>query len=300
MHSYNSSLYEEPPLDIYEEGRARTIATQGITALTFTPLLGMSEVVRRFLSGDSPDRHVTHMTIDDALHIPEESRARIIEGFAPHERDARARGIPTLGSGRIFPVPESGLVIDAGEFNAPSHWVWIGGIDFGWDHPTAAVKCCWDRDTDTFYVLNAYRRREATPLIHTGALKPWGGWLPWAWPHDGLQHDKTSGHQLSEQYELHGLNMLPEKATHSDGSNSVEAGLMEMLDAMNTGRFKVAAHLEDWWDEFRQYHRKDGKVVKEYDDLMCATRYAWMMRREAVTEGGPKLAKLEYDLKHVV
>jgi len=25
------------------------------------------------------------------------------------------------------------------------------------------------------------------------------------------------------------------------------------------------------------YHRKNGKVVKEGDDLMCATRYALMM-----------------------
>jgi hypothetical protein len=27
-------------------------------------------------------------------------------------------------------------------------------------------------------------------------------------------------------------------------------------------------HLHDWFEEFRLYHRKDGKVVKEGDDLM--------------------------------
>ncbi|NQV79110.1 MAG: terminase [Alphaproteobacteria bacterium] len=49
---------EEPPLDIYSEGRTRTQATGGITLITFTPLLGMSEVVRLFLAeaGPSPDR----------------------------------------------------------------------------------------------------------------------------------------------------------------------------------------------------------------------------------------------------
>ncbi len=40
---------EEPPLDIYMEGLTRTNATQGIVYLTFTPLLGMSEVVSLFL-----------------------------------------------------------------------------------------------------------------------------------------------------------------------------------------------------------------------------------------------------------
>ena len=40
---------EEPPLDIYMEGLTRTNATGGMVYLTFTPLLGMSEVVHMFL-----------------------------------------------------------------------------------------------------------------------------------------------------------------------------------------------------------------------------------------------------------
>jgi hypothetical protein len=49
-------------------------------------------------------------------------------------------------------------------------------------------------------------------------------------------------------------------------------------------RFKVFKHLNDWWEEFRLYHRKDGRVVKEGDDLMSATRYALMMLRFASTK----------------
>jgi phage terminase large subunit-like protein len=41
---------EEPPLDIYSEGRTRCVAKRGITILTMTPLLGMSDVVKLFLS----------------------------------------------------------------------------------------------------------------------------------------------------------------------------------------------------------------------------------------------------------
>jgi hypothetical protein len=58
---------------------------------------------------------------------------------------------------------------------------------------------------------------------------------------------------------------------------------MDMLDRMQTGKFKVYNTLSDWFEEFRLYHRKDGKVVKLYDDLMAATRYAVMMLREAKT-----------------
>ena len=46
---------EEPPADIYSEGLTRTNATQGITMITFTPLLGMSEVVRLFLAQEKGD-----------------------------------------------------------------------------------------------------------------------------------------------------------------------------------------------------------------------------------------------------
>jgi hypothetical protein len=57
-----------------------------------------------------------------------------------------------------------------------------------------------------------------------------------------------------------------------------------MLIRMESGRFKVFKHLTDWFDEYRLYHRKDGRVHKEGDDLMSATRYAVMMLRHARTD----------------
>ena len=50
------------------------------------------------------------------------------------------------------------------------------------------------------------------------AVRPWGDWVPCAWPHDGLQHDKGSGETLKAQYSEQGLNMLSEKATLSSMS----------------------------------------------------------------------------------
>jgi phage terminase large subunit-like protein len=41
---------------LYSEGLTRTNATGGITIVTFTPLLGMSEVVLLFLSAGEVDR----------------------------------------------------------------------------------------------------------------------------------------------------------------------------------------------------------------------------------------------------
>ena len=96
----------------------------------------MSTVVQRFLSSSSalhPDRAVICATIDDAPHFSEADKARIVASYAPHEREARTKGVPVLGSGRIFPVKEETLAIEHREF--PRHWPRIGGMDFGWDHP---------------------------------------------------------------------------------------------------------------------------------------------------------------------
>jgi len=63
---------------------------------------------------------------------------------------------------------------------------------------------------------------------------------------------------------------------------------MDMLDRMQTGRLKVAKHLNDWFEEFRLYHREDGKIVKLADDLMSATRYGLMMLRHAKINTQPQ------------
>ena len=233
-------------------------------------------------------RLVVQMTIEDAEHYTPEQRAEIIASYPAHEREARVKGIPSMGSGRVFPIPEEDITIRP--FAIPSHWPQINGMDFGWDHPFGAVNLAWDRDADCIYVCKEYAARESTPVIHSASIKPWGDWIPCSWPHDGLQHDKGSGEQLAEQYRTQGLKMLSEKATFPDGGNGVEAGVMEMLDRMQTGRWKVFETCGGWLQEFRLYHRKDGLIVKLKDDRISASRYAMMMLRFATVQ--PSRTKL--------
>lgn len=272
---------EEPPLPIYSEGLTRTQSTGGQVFVTFTPLLGMSDVVKRFLLDKPQGSHVTNMTIDDAEHYTQEQREAIIAAYPEHEREARAKGIPILGSGRVFPVAEEAIKVRA--FPVPHHWPRIVGLDFGIDHPTAVVWMAWDRDADVLYVTDCYRVKDSSIAIHASAIRARGEWIPVAWPHDGLQRDKGSGEQLATQYKNQGVPMLANRATFEDGSNGVEAGVSEMLTRMQTMRLRVFAHLDDWFEEFRLYHRKDGMLVKQGDDLLSATRYAMMMRRRAKT-----------------
>jgi hypothetical protein len=223
------------------------------------------------------------MTIDDAEHYTPQERADIIAAYPAHEREARARGIPVLGSGRIFPIAEEDIKV--APFRLPAFWPRIGALDFGWDHPSAAVELAWDTESDVVYVSKANRGSQQTPAMQAITLKPWGSWLPWAWPRDGRRETlEGAGIALAKQYGEQGMNMLGTHAQFTDGSVSVEAGLMDMLDRMQSGRFKVFDTLNDWFEEFRLYHRKDGVVVKLRDDLMSATRYGVMMLRHSIVD----------------
>lgn len=269
---------EEPPEDVYAEFLTRTVATGGMMFVTFTPLKGRSSVVIRFLDEENEARGVTSMSIDDALHIPPEERAKIIAAFLPHEREARARGVPMLGSGRIFMTPESAITEPPLEY-IPEHWTKLWSVDFGIGHPFAAVLQLWDRDNDVIHVHHAYRVADALPIQHAHAMKQIGAAVPVAWPKDGADREKSSGEPLSKAYKIHDLRMLSEHATWPDGGVSTEAGILEMDERMKSGRFKVAAHLSEWFEEYRFYHRKDGQIVKLKDDLMSATRIGVMMKR---------------------
>lgn len=286
---------EEPPEEVYSEVLTRTVATGGSGAITFTPLNGMSAVVIRFIQEENPDRAVTIMTIDDAEHIPAEKRASIIAAYPPHEREARARGVPMLGSGLIFQVSDASVMEPAIE-HLPLYWPKLWGIDFGIGHPFAAVLTAWDRDNDVIHIVHVVRVADQRPLEHSVAMKPIGADVPVAWPRDGTNREAGSGQQLAAIYRQHDLRMLPSHATWPDGSVSTEAGIAEMDERMRTGRLKIASHLSEWFEEKRMYHRKDGQIVKIKDDLMSATRIAIMDKRNGRAVGlGGKRAKRKSD-----
>lgn len=283
-------LDEEPPQDIYSQYIRATLSTHGKLILTFTPENGITQVIGHFMNDIQPGEAMMNATWEDADHFKDpavrESKLALI---SEHEREMRSKGIPMMGSGLVFPVREEDLTVPPIEI--PAHWPRICGIDFGYDHPFAAAWLAWDRDTDTVYLTDCYRESRQTPPIHVAAIKARGDWVPVVWPHDGLQHDKGSGVPLADQYRQMGLNMTKEKFSNPPspgqeegrGGQGVEVGLMEMLTRMQTGRFKVFSTCREFLEEVRMYHRKDGKLVKLFDDTISAARYACQSLRHAQT-----------------
>ena len=296
-------LDEEPHRDIYSQAVTRTLDRRGMVYMTFTPEAGMTETVAALMNRIQPGQSLVNATWDDASekikslkgqqgHLSESVMEQILSAYSPHEREMRRYGRPSIGSGLIFPVNEERLIIDPIEIK--DHWPRIAAIDFGWDHPTAVVWCAVDRDEDVFYVYDCYRESKASPAVHAQTIRSRSHFIPIAYPHDGNRRDSMGNPGLATQYRNLGCNFLmshfanPPALGENKGSNSVEEGIMAMLQSMESGKFKIFSTLSDWFEEFRMYHRKAGKVVPFRDDLMSATRYAFQSQRFAISGKDPE------------
>ena len=283
-------LIDEEPEDatIYPQCVVRTATGNrkkgGSVVLAFTPENGYTTLVGQFLDDLQPGQYMLNVTWEDAPHLSEAVKEQLLAAIPEYQREMRSKGIPILGSGIIFQVTDEQIMVPP--FACPDHWLVINGMDFGWDHPQAHIQCWIDPDTQKFYVATEWKKSERDAVQAWTATKQWANAVPVAWPADGLQHEKGGGQQVRQQYKEAGFDMMEAHATHPEGGVSVEAGLWEMLQAMRDDQFKVFATCPEWLKEKRMYHRDDkGKIVKLHDDLISATRYAWMMRRNAIQMG---------------
>jgi phage terminase large subunit-like protein len=277
---------ERPDELVYSELYARTSAVSGHLIVSYTPIGdgGASGVTYKFLSEPSPDRSVHRITSGEVKHISAERHEELSAGYSDAERETRLEGVPQLGSGPVFPVELLPALIKS--FNPddlPTYARWCCGIDFGFDHPFAAVLIAWAHDTGQIWVVDSFRMERSSALYHTQRIHAMtrGLRVPIAYPHDGHVHDKGSGLSLAGQYKSFGANMMGTHATNHGSTNyNVEPALEEMRSMMFANKITIAGHNSELLEEMRHYHRsEDFRLVKQRDDLVCALRYAVMMRR---------------------
>ncbi len=230
---------------------------------------------------------------DDVPHLTAEQKQRLWDSIPPYQRDARSKGVPALGSGAIYPVPESDIVCDAIEI--PKHWPRVYAMDVGWKR-TAVLWGAWDRDNDTIYLYAEYYRGQAEPAVHAAAIKARGEWIPGVIDPASRGRNQLDGTRLIEQYTALGLNLDP-------AQNAVEAGINAVWERLSTGRLKIVRTLHSFLAEYRIYRRDEkGAIVKENDHLMDCCRYLVMsgldraivqpvkLRHRGQTSSGPTSA----------
>jgi len=201
----------------------------------------------------------------------------------PYLMKMRMKGIPVMGSGLVFSYPEEKYKINPIEL--PDHWERGDALDFGGlsstAHPTAFVRLAYDRENDVIYIYDGFRvvGKEIPDIATMIRMKPHASTVPTFWPHDGNKVTGQGG-TTKEQYAAAGVNMFdthftnPPEEYKEEGTGGIQIlpGITEMSTRMNDGRLKVFSTVLDFFEEVRNYHMKDGKIVDRNDDFMAASR----------------------------
>ena len=272
-------LDEEPPLAVFTECLLRTATGNNMLMMTFTPLKGISDTILNFLEGSQfhtgaigQGKYVVMAGWDDVPHLSEEDKRILLASIPPYQRDARTRGIPQLGAGAIYPIPESEILVD--RFDIPREWKRLYGLDVGWK-VTAGIWLAQDPNTNIWYAYSEYYKGESEPSIHATAIRSRGETIPGVIDTAARGRSQIDGDNLMSMYHNLGLKL-------HDADKAVETGLFTCWELLSSGQIRIFRDLHKFMEEYRLYRRDEkGKVVKTNDHLMDAFRYAVMGRQHA-------------------
>lgn len=280
---------EEPAFPVYDEFSARLNYTGGYLSISFTPLLGETQIYNLFDRAEienQPIRRLITFGIDDAKHIGPDRRNALIAKYRNHPlASARLHGLPVRGAGLVFTVPNDVIVVE--DFLIPDSWPQIIGVDF--PHTTGrftAVKIAQNPATDQLYLVSEIALRDLPTELYASRLRAMGGdRIPVAWPHDGGRRDLT-GTTVAERYRQLGIRMLPDHAHVITPEGNMTHSLWEavdlIVDRMHSGRFNVFRSCPLWLGEKGKYRHQNGKIPHDLeDDVLDASFKAVLMLRFA-------------------
>ena len=273
--------WDEPgPIRTYLECLARLTAVPNSRAcVTLTPTEGRDQLYMRY-EEPAPLRKTWRMTLFDAEHLTKQQVEEIIARTPEQDRPMRIFGEPAQGSGSVYPYQEQSIIhnVDPAVFESQP-WIKVGwGVDIthgGSASAFGAVLAFYDMHSDVLYIVDCIKLKGVNIPTQVQAIRqhPYGDAIV-VYPRDSEQPgDAMTGDTLRDQYKRAGLVMASKYVTDDrNKSPGLEDGITHVSTRLATGKLKVAAHCRDWFEEYRSYHRKDRKVVREFCDLMDSTR----------------------------
>lgn len=293
-------LDEPCPELIYNESLIRTMTTGGILLHTITPKDGLTRMLADYLSdcvmlagssglpnldvikalmetedekevedvkkkAGAASRCCITLSWDDIPWLDEETKAEVLASTPPHLRRTVSEGIPSIGSGAVYPVPLEDVIVSP--FPIPAHYRRMYGMDVGLN-TTAVVFGALDPDSDVLYVFDELHMNDQLPELHAAAIRRTAEeWMVGAI--DPASHNRQAGDGRNL---LHTYRQLGLKVREAD--NQVESGIYKVWSRLATGKLKFFSTTPSTQREYMIYRRgANQQIVKKNDHMMDALRY---------------------------
>lgn len=288
--------------EIYAQALTRTATTNGFISVTCTPELGVSPLWDKFSKDDSGYLYFQCATWNDAPHLSEDDKNRLLAGYPEYQRDMRSKGIPVLGSGAVYPFNDgeiNGTLSESTIKANPFRYRLLWSCDFGYSSnndadPSTLVLSAYDIEEDTIHIIkewsskqDAKQNRLAHMPDHMASIIKNSSFpnAPLQVPHDGKrQIEGTNTTRLAEFKRL-GVNVIPtvfeipyqltmgafEKPKHS---RSLHWTIQYLCKLFSEDKLKIDVEkLPVLMSEYRVYQYKDnGDPVDRKNHLLDAMR----------------------------
>ncbi len=219
---------------------------------------------------------------DNPPHLTEAEMLAQQSGTPKYLLDAKTKGIPVLGRGRVYPIDIEMLKV--APFKIPDHWPRVFALDPG----TRTTACIWgafDMDSECWYLYREYSEGYAPPFVHAQRILGREDWIPGVVDPAGLGTSANDGMSICQHFRDAGLNLTL-------AENSVSDGIQTCYKLMTTDRLKIFSTLHKFESEFMLYRwnhnptSKDekgyGKPIKKNDHIMDC----FDPQTEVLTQGG--------------
>ncbi|END3518150.1 terminase family protein [Escherichia coli O13/129/135:H4] len=301
-------LDEESPysLSIYSQCLARVtnalgVGNDGLITITATPEQGNTQLNQIFEKDNNQTIRLMPITWWD---VPEQYPPEVIEKklaqYPEWQRDMRAKGLPVVGKGAVFPFADSDIEIHDFDINPAPHWKEILACDLGHiNDPTVIIHAYLDTDTNTKIIAREWildqdeearsARGIARVILNDPALRN----VPLQVPVDGGRNSDAT-ETVAKLLIQYGVNVIPatfrnpaeydlDFEYHKKGRNprQIEPGLAIMRDLVSKGQLKVSNACGEWFKEKHVYSYKYNERTQTLgyagaDHCIDASRYAVM------------------------
>jgi len=174
------------------------------------------------------------------------------------------------GAGRVFLTSEKDIRVEPVQIG--QKWPRMYGMSVS-PREVAAVWLYRRPETGEHFLAVEYTAPASDPDKHAKEILKPGGWMPGVMHAKGLGRDEKDGRALGSKYRDLGLKGLD---TVQDNLTAEIAGLQE---ALSTGKLKICANLNRWFDQYRLTRRDEKGALSHYNSgVIKATLVAWRYR----------------------